>query len=242
MRISVVSYLNSLPFIAALERLSEKKAIQLFRDVPSACAEKLLTGKADIGLIPVAVIPELKTHFIVSDFCIGAYKEVKSVMLYSMVPLSGIKTISLDPHSRTSARLVQLLAKHHWKISPLFIADERGEHPVSDSTAALVIGNRALMLQGKFPYQYDLAEAWFQMTGLPFVFACWVSTRQPEREFLRNFNAELKLGVENRAMLDLSKHYPEIPVDLKFDYINKIICYELNSEFEKGLKLFLDMI
>ena len=59
-RISAVRYANTYPFIYGLtESGFDKKAI-IETDHPSACAAKLITGRADLGLIPVAAIPVLK--------------------------------------------------------------------------------------------------------------------------------------------------------------------------------------
>lgn len=243
MRISVVSYLNSLPFINGLANFAETEKVILSKDIPSECARKLLTGEVDIGLIPVAVIPQLKEYYIISGYCIGAFKEVQSVMLYSKVPLKEIKTILLDHHSRTSAMLIQLLAEHHWKISPQFVQDaETHENMIEGKTAALVIGDRALAMQKGFPYQFDLATAWYEMTGLPFVFACWVSNRKLENAFLSRFNEALKAGVESRDNLQTENHSPELSAELKSNYLNNIIRYELNDEMRKGMERFLEMI
>jgi chorismate dehydratase len=242
-RVSVVSYLNSLPFISGLEQLAGAGWIILSKDIPSECARKLLSGEVDIGLVPVAVIPQMKEYFIVSDYCIGAFKEVQSVMLYSRVPLNEIKTILLDHHSRTSALLVQLLAIHHWKINPQFVHDaETNETLIKGQTAALIIGDRALSRHGRFPYQSDLAEAWYELTGLPFVFACWVSNRKPEKEFENRFKDALKTGVESRNSLPLEHYAPELSYPLKRNYIDNIIHYEMDEEKRKGMNRFLEMI
>src|SRR5690349_16409009 len=114
LRISAVSYLNAKPFVYGIEQSGFLKNYSLSLDVPSLCAEKLRNGQVDIGLSPVAIIPELKEHFIIPDFCIGANGPVHTVMLYSEVPLQHIKTIQLDYQSKTSCLLVQVLAKHWW--------------------------------------------------------------------------------------------------------------------------------
>ena len=105
-KVSCVSYLNSQPFIYGLKNNSIINEIELSLDVPSVCAEKILSGKADIGLIPVAVIPQLKESHIISDYCIGADGKVETVLLLSDVPLEKIKSILLDYQSRTSVLLL----------------------------------------------------------------------------------------------------------------------------------------
>ena len=121
-KVSVVSYLNSKPFIFGLQQSHIINDIDLSLDIPAVCAQKLLEDKVDIGLIPVATIPLLKEKYILSDYCISAIGKVASVLLYSEVPLEKIEKVILDYQSRTSVQLVQVLAKHFWKIKPAFEA------------------------------------------------------------------------------------------------------------------------
>src|SRR5262245_24497557 len=117
-KVSAVSYLNSKPFIYGLEHSEVKNEIDLQLDVPSTCAAKLFEDKVDLGLVPVAVLPDLDEYHIITDYCIGADGEVGSVLLLSEVPLNEIKTILLDYQSMTSVVLVQILADKFWKIQP----------------------------------------------------------------------------------------------------------------------------
>ena len=110
-KISVVSYLNSKPFIYGIEHSGLLKNFILEEDMPAVCAQKLIAGNTDIGLVPVAILPLLKDHYFVSDYCIGATQSVTSVMMFSRVPLENIKTITLDYQSRTSVALVKILAE-----------------------------------------------------------------------------------------------------------------------------------
>ncbi|MBA3902015.1 MAG: ABC transporter substrate-binding protein, partial [Bacteroidetes bacterium] len=83
-RISAVSYLNTKPFLYGIQNSDALTHfnIDLKTDLPSVCAEKLLANEADLGLVPVAIIPKLKEYHIISDYCIGAIGPVKTVMLY----------------------------------------------------------------------------------------------------------------------------------------------------------------
>jgi chorismate dehydratase len=242
-RISIVSFLNSFPYVVALERLAITQPVQLFKDTPARCAQRLLNDEADIGLLPVAVIPQLKEHYLVSDFCIGAVREVRSVMIFSEVPIQQVKQIVLDPQSRTSALLAQIMAHSYWKITPVFVTGNGLSEPnLSGPTAELIIGDKALMLQGKFPYQYDLATAWNDFTGLPFVFACWVSNKPVDSAFLKQFNTALHQGVSNRAALAMLCQVPGLSEAIKADYLNRIIRYHLDDDMKKGMNRFLTMI
>jgi len=240
LKISVVSYLNSKPFIYGLEHSDLINEIDLQLDIPSTCAQKLIDGSVDIGLVPVAIIPKLKESYIISDYCIGATGKVASVCLYSEVPLNEIKTILLDYHSRTSVTLVKVLAKEHWNISPEWQnASENFENSISGTTAAVIIGDRTFGLENKYAYCYDLAEEWQKLTGLPFVFAAWISNKKLSDEFIQKFNSALKLGLQNIKSISKSiQEQNQYLTNVEY-YLTQNIDYSLNEPKKEGLARFL---
>ena len=242
-KISAVSYLNTKPFLHGLDISSVKNKIKLTQDTPAQSAQKLLTGEIDIGLVPIAVIPQLKNPQIVSPFCIGANGKVKTVCLFSEVPLEEINTIYLDYQSRTSVLLVQLLMKEYWKRNVTFLPALEGyENSIKNNIAAVIIGDRAIANLGKYAYEYDLAEAWKQYTDLPFVFAAWVSNKEIEQDFLDDFNAALQIGWSNRSqLLEQYKNYNSPYFSVK-EYWSNNIQYELDSDKKQALELFLKKI
>jgi chorismate dehydratase len=240
-KISVVSYLNSKPFLYGIEHSDILKEIDLQLDIPSVCAQKLMDGTVDIGLIPVAVIPLLKESYIISDYCIGAIGKVSSVMLYSQVPLSFIKSILLDYQSRTSVTLVRVLAKEFWSISPEWVtASTDFENNIQGNTAAVIIGDRTFGLENKYAYAYDLSQEWEKFTGLPFVFACWVANKKLPQAFIHDFNTVLKYGIDHRSQLiEVLKAASTYNTDIE-KYLTRSISYEYNNPKKRALALFLD--
>lgn len=242
-KISVVSYLNSKPFLYGIEQSEVSENIDLQLDIPSVCASKLVDGQVDIGLIPVAVIPELKEHHIISDYCIGAIGKVSSVMLYSEVPLESIKKILLDYQSRTSVALVQILAREFWKIHPDWVAASHTyENQIRGTTAAVIIGDRTFGLESRYPFVYDLSEEWQKFTGLPFVFACWVANKGLPKAFITEFNEALKYGLDHRQQLILElAQKAAYKIDVE-KYLTKSISYDYNIAKKQALKLFLEYL
>ena len=100
-RISAVRYANTYPFIYGLRESGFDKKVILETDHPADCAAKVISGRVDIGLIPVAALPMLKEYYIISDYCIGAIGKVRTVMLLSNSPFNDISTIYLDYRSRS---------------------------------------------------------------------------------------------------------------------------------------------
>ena len=67
-KISAVSYLNTKPFVYGLVNSALIDQIDLSLDMPSLCASKLKDDSVDIGLVPVAVIPEINGANIITDY------------------------------------------------------------------------------------------------------------------------------------------------------------------------------
>ena len=238
--VSAVSYLNTKPFLHGLEISSIKNKILLTQETPAQCAQKLLNNEIDIGLVPIAIIPQLKNPQIVSPFCIGANGKVKTVCLFSEVPLEEINTIYLDYQSRTSVLLVQLLMKEFWKKDVTFLPALEGyENAIKNNIAAVIIGDRAIANIGKYAYEYDLSEAWKQHTDLPFVFAAWVSNKEINQDFLDDFNAALQIGLSNRSQLLTQYDKYNSPYFSVKEYWNNNIQYELDADKKQALELFL---
>lgn len=239
-KISAVSYLNTLPFIYGIEQNLELLGqVELTKDIPSECARKLIEGEVDLGLVPVAIIPELDQSYIISDYCIGAEGKVKSVLLLSDVPIHQIESIYLDYHSRTSVKLCEILCKKFWEVNPKFISAEKGfEEKIQGKTAGVIIGDRTFHLNKEYAYQYDLAEEWQKMTGLPFVFAAWVSNKKLPKEFIEAFNSALIHGVSNiKKAIEIQENLP-IPKKVLTNYLSQNISYKFDKQKMKALILF----
>ena len=243
LKISAVSYLNTIPFIHGLKQSELIKTIDLQLDYPSICADKLINGTVDLALVPVAVIPKLKEAYIISDYCIGANGAVDTVCLYSDVPIEEIESIALDYQSRTSVALLRVLLKEYWQYNPeLKKANVGFEENIKGNHAALVIGDRAFALNTKHAYIYDLSAIWKEMTGLPFVFAAWVANTKLPKDFIFSFNKALEKGLSNidKALALEGDSYPNCKNPE--DYLNNKISYNLDVEKQKGMELFLRKI
>ncbi len=240
-RIGAVSYLNTKPLIYGLEKSPIKDDIDLVVDYPSHIASMLSEDRIDIGLVPVAVIPGLSEAHIVTDYCIACDGPVDSVAIFSDMPMADVKTVLLDYQSRTSVMLARLLMANYWKKEVVW-KDTRGEeyrHEIRGDVAGLVIGDRALRQKNDSAYMYDLGTAWKALTGLPFVFATWVSNKALPASFLKAFNEANGLGLSDLDTIVAREKDP--PADLKAYYTGNI-KYLLDAEKREGLTYFLSMM
>lgn len=237
-RVGAVSYLNTKPLIYGFEHGMMKDGIDLIIDYPSNIASMLLENAIDVGLVPVAIIPEMKEHYIISDYCIGSDGAVASVCLFSEAPLEKIEKVLLDYQSKTSVELLKILVKEYWKINVVFEETKNGyQEKISGTTAALVIGDRALAQRKISPYIYDLGLEWKKFTGLPFVFAAWISNKKLDENFIKEFNKSNASGVNH--VMDVADENSNDIFDL-VKYYTRFISFELNEQKKEGMKLFLE--
>lgn len=239
-KVGIVNYLNTKPLLYGISQSLIKNSIELIEDYPSNIASHLLEGRIDIGLVPVAIIPHLNEYYIHTDYCIGCDGPVASVCLFSDSSIAEIETVLLDYQSRTSVELLKILLKDYWKITPNVIdtaPDFRSS--IKGSTAGLVIGDRSFEQRKDSRYVYDLGEAWKQYTGLPFVFAAWISTKRLDEGFIQEFNEANRFGVQNISRVIAATPYVLFNME---EYFTKYVSYELDNEKQKGLKRFIQML
>lgn len=237
--ISAVSYANTFPFLLGIDEKLEGDDFEITRDVPSACAEKLINNNADIGLIPVATIPLVPNARIISNYCIGSIGAVETVLLMSKVPFEKIETVYLDTESRTSVQLVKVLAKHLWNKDWKYeiLPDD---YDSNEGVNSMVLIGDKTKTTSNFPIKIDLSEAWMELTSKPFVFAAWVANKPIPEDFLERFNSALEFGIAN-----IPKAIEKYGTDLNYDlhnYLNNYISYPFDKAKEEGLNLFLDYL
>ena len=240
-RISAVSYTNTKPFLYGIQNTPLIDKIDLSLDVPADCAQKLIDNEVDIGLIPVAATLNLPEWNIVSDYCIGANGPVNSVFVFSNCAIGDVKTLQLDPQSRTSNNLARVLVKNFWKTGPQLITNAADyAQSINPNTAFVQIGDRTFGKKTQYQFVYDLSEEWKKFTGLPFVFAAWIANKVIPRDFVYEFNTSLKYGLDHRQ--ELLKTIPQRPDFDLDDYLMRKLDFDLTEDKKKALYLFLDYV
>lgn len=242
LQIAAVSYLNTIPFIYGLRNY--EPAIGIF-DLnlmpPAACADAFRNGEADIALVPVGAMTTDDLDNLCCNWCLGADEPVETVLLLSEKPIKELPVIYLDTESRTSVLLIRILAKHHWKISPEFLplSDLKGNDP-GEGEGVLLIGDKTFNLGNRYRFRTDLAEEWQKMTGLPAVFACWLTKPAVADSYKQLFDNALSWGVQNidNAILDLGKEL--LPFDKAKRYLTRCISYKLDEMKREALRRFFE--
>jgi chorismate dehydratase len=240
-KVGIVNYLNTRPLIYGLQRPPISEKIELIGDYPSRLVPMLKSGEIDVGLIPVAAIKQLPEYHIIGNHCIGAEGEIASVALFSEVPMEKIETVLLDYQSMSSVALLKWLMKDFWGIHPNIVSakDEHYRDEIRGTTAGLVIGDRALEQRRISSYIYDLGSEWKAITGLPFVFAAWVSIRPLPQDFIKEFDEANELGMQYIDEIVTANAFPLY--DLA-KYYKLHLSYELDDRKRKAMEKFLELI
>jgi chorismate dehydratase len=247
-KVGAVSFLNTKPLIYPLLDDSQSpggKAIELSLAVPSRLATELKDGDLDVGLIPIIEYFRADIGYrIIRDISICSRGPVLSIQLFSRMPIPAIRSVALDTSSRSSRALVQIVLAEKYNLHPEFRSCPPTIDPrEADTDAVLLIGDAALRQLGATDYALDLGAEWSALTGLPFVYACWVA-----RE-------DVELGQVPQTLLNAKedgvRRIPEIvriesqrlgfSESLCRDYLTKHIFYDLGNSEIAGLKKFYEL-
>lgn len=241
LKVSAVSFLNTKPFLRGFQMAKLSRYFDLAIDIPSVCGTKLLNKEADIALAPVAVLPQLESYHLVSDYCIGCDGEVQTVGIYSHVPLHKVQAIIPDPQSMTSNILANLLLKKFWKLDISFVDQNEIQKDVA-SYAFVKIGDSLFKENRKYAHYYDLGKAWQTYTSMPFVFATWTAIKPVSDEIESLLNHAFSLGIASIPEIAAEEQplYHE-----RFDveaYLSTCISYSFDMGKKKALKTFLQQV
>lgn len=191
--VGCVSFLNARPLIDGLDGHDGRDRhdghnghdpLTVRYDVPSRLLDDLISGAVDIALCPVIdfqIAPRPLRLIPVGG--IGCDGPTLTVRLFSPVPFEQVQRVYADTDSHTSIALMRIILHHLCGIQPAIVdlpAPEKnnGHWPRQPDTALLLIGDKVVTAaphEPAFPHQLDLGVAWKQLTGLPFVFAAWMT-------------------------------------------------------------------
>jgi chorismate dehydratase len=258
LRVAAIDFLNPAPLMWDFEhpplntQLAQRYKID--RMLPSECADRLATGRADIGLVPIAALAANPILRIIPGCTIASKKRVRSLLLVHRAsqPLAALRSVAADVASRTTLSYARILF-HHWgnpnvPFSPA-VADL--DAMLEQADAAIVIGDPALMAleerANRFertaePLIYlDLAEEWVSITGVPFVSAVWgIAGNSPfQDEIANDLNQSRIHGHANLDTLvaEWSRRLPLSEQTIR-TYLTTNIHYELDEECIEGMRRF----
>ena len=243
-RVGAVRYLNAKPLTLGLEQ-GIGDVDPLCFDHPAGLVERMQAGELDLALLPVVALVDSPELQIVPGLAIGCDGPVRSVLILHRVPLEDVRTVALDPESRSSNLLTRVLFARLWQpggSGPEFVErSDALEEALRSVDAAVRIGDKALgdaLPEGWIAT--DLGSAWKEWTDLPFVFAVWLARPDTvERTLYRALHESRREGGRQLEAIvqDFASDRPE-KVILYRDYLTHSIRYRLGSREVEALKRF----
>ena len=233
-RVGSVPYLNAVPLTRGLEEEVEFL-------LPAQLAEKLRQVDLDAALVSITEVLQHDGYDILDGIAVASLGEVRSVFVAHRTPLSEMKEIYCDPASLTSVNLLRVLLGEQgiipeYKVLPSYEDATRHDH-------VLLIGNAAIdFSRAQSGYElWDLGTAWFEMTGLPFVYAVWALRRGVENTRLRRLLREARdFGMDTLENLIASR--TDYDLDFRKDYLGWHIHYHLGADEKRGVQRFVQLM
>jgi predicted solute-binding protein len=243
-RVCAVSYLNTQPLVwGLLKDPAQSQIFDLRFAVPSVCADQLVSGEADIGIVPVIEMARQKLAYF-RETGIASYGPVRSILLISKVPYREIRKLATDSGSRTSVMLARIILAEQYGVEPQVIS-----HPpnlaamLSVADAALLIGDAALRVDpATLPFEtLDLGEQWTGLTGLPMVFAVWAGRNEVIVEpYGSALAASCQYGldrIEDIVRAESSRR--DFPEPLVREYLTQYIRFQLSDPHFTAIETYL---
>jgi chorismate dehydratase len=266
LKISSISYLNTAPLMWDFEHTTagadQVADYDISYTIPSACAEALRAGTADIGIIPAAAYATVPDLVIIPDVAIATRRAVRSILLVSKVPVNRssklhrlskqpswkqVRTVALDTSSITSVALAKILfakwlggARDYKPMAPDLDA------MLGECDAALLIGDPALQVDRTRYVTLDLAEEWVARTGKSFVFAFWAIRKQAlagrnGTAIAEIFKKSRDHGLTPRNLEAIAQEWAPrlgLAVEVVRVYLTHNIHYYLDPPCLEGLELY----
>lgn len=240
--VSAVSYLNTTPLVWGL---AQSRDVRLEFDLPAVCADRVRSGTADIGILPVVEIQRQNLAFFPETgiACRGA---VRSILLVSKVAPGRIRTLGTDEGSRTSVMLARILLAERYGAEPSLMSMAPNlDRMLTEADAALIIGDPALLLDPEeLRDRYtvlDLGEEWVTHTGLPMVFAMWAGKPESLAPGLRQMFVDAAKGGLAHVDDIVVRECPGrgIPLLMGRQYLTKNIAFLLDERDHQGREAYL---
>ena len=240
--IAAAGYLNARPLI---EGLDATPRVEVLRDVPSRLRRKLAAGEAEAALLPsidLQMIPGGLT--VIRAGCVASVGMTLTVRIFSQVPASEISVLWADTDSHTSVALARVLwAQMYDRRLRIIPHDPAQGPPPEDAEAVLLIGDKVVTDPPiGYSYQIDLGAKWFEMTGLPFVFAIWAAPRSADTRVMSLLLDEARRLGQQRLTEIALEHGPVYgwPTDMAVRYLTECLQFEFTDACREGMEEFFD--
>lgn len=240
LRIGCVSFLNAKPLIDGFAA----PGCAVRYDVPSRLLDDLERGEVDLALCPVIDYQRSTEPLVVVPAGgIGSRGPTLTVRLFSRVPFEQVTLIAADTDSHTSVALARVVMHQRFGRT-VGVADfdaRRQDGPLPDTM--LLIGDKVVTAtppESDYPHELDLGQAWFEATGLPFVFAVWMAQQSTELCDLPDLLDAHRIANADRidAIVDTYAAPLGWSRDLALRYLGEKLRYAVGGEELQAIERF----
>lgn len=243
-RVGHVGYLNARPLV---EGLDQAEHLKLVSAVPADLVGMLTSGDVDLALVSTADLVRSPVPLaVLHEGMIGSCGPTLTVKLLSSVPLEHLTTVHADVESHTSVALCKLLLAERTACDITF--EPFRIDGITWPQAVLMIGDKVIntpLPESRYPYHLDLGEAWFDLTGLPMVYAAWAcQTQRCEEEPINLARAMLDHQRRHNAtrlpliaLRHATSHRWDTPTAIT--YFTRHMRYDLDEHAAQGLTEFI---
>ena len=102
-------FLNSKPLLYPFRHGLVETPFELVTDAPSALADRFAAGELDMALIPSIEYGRIPDCVIAPVVCVASLGAVETVLLFSDKGIEDIESVAVDPRSRSSSAMLQIL-------------------------------------------------------------------------------------------------------------------------------------
>ena len=237
-RIGSVPYLNAKPLVDWFHTEECNAEVEIVYAVPSQLAKMLREKTLDVANVSIFEGLQNPGLSLIPNISISAFGAVKSVRLFSKVPLESIQTVALDTSSLTSAALTKVLLQEAFGLSPQYTHHAPDlDAMLAAHDAGLIIGDLKLFDLLPGTTVYDLGLGWHDLTGLPFVYAGWLAREEAVSDAMVSVLHRAKAwGLERLdALAEKWAQKMNLPLDRSRDYLLNVMNYDLSPEQMEGL-------
>lgn len=218
------------------------EGFDIIRDNPVNSVNRLIEGVVNSGLIATLDYAKGKGNWkLIPKICIAAKGSFKTINLFFNKEIRDLKTIAVDSNDPTSLALMKIIMQEKYEIAPNFLTvNGQLDQKLNQADAALLSGNEAFNLQQSNKMFVDLSDEWFDLTGLPFVYAIWVIHEMDlNASMIDKIKSTTDYNIENqnRILKSVFEKYKDNG-SIYRELINDMISYNLGMEEKEAINEF----
>lgn len=239
--IGSVPYINARPLV---RWFAERSDVEVVYDVPSKLPALLDAGSAEAVLASAFDALRTPGRTYAAGVSIASNRAVESVRLFSKVSFGQIRRLALDASSLTSNALAQgILAEVYGARPSAEPALPSLEEMLAGADAAVLIGDKGMAASSEGLHVLDLGQAWFELSGLPFVWALWIGSSSLSPSLVSLLNEAARWGEERPQMIATEASAATgLDNEQCLHYLSSVMDYRLTERHLEGLRAYRDLL